>query len=395
MITAAILATTLVQGMGRVAVEGVVPRMFMGTSQVMPPVVAMGGLSGTSEFSRHADGNVSYPILITDKIGHYRFSEDGGFTNRWTYQYSWPKQTRPLANGENAYLVMGSKKMILVRRAGIVAANSSGGEDAPRSIYQVMVLERKKKQLIDYGWREGELSQVSLSPSEDYFATVESSTRRLFVGSTTRRKYQVPVALPKPQSMEFGGQDPYIDSDHPQSSQLTWLAEREVLLSLRDPNGLYRLSGGKATRVGAKAWLGFFTNTEYGITTDESGQGYFVKNFFKPQRICQVGSLVDSISTATSPSRTAFAFVNWDGQASDRYRRGYVLDRSGRKRAVELPATKGYRFGPTFLGEHALAFSSGRGQVDVYDLNNRVLDEKSVRTSPLSVKPTEQAVITL
>jgi hypothetical protein len=395
MITAAILATTLVQGTGRVAVEGVVPRTFKGTSQVLPPVVAMGGLSGTSEFSRHADGNVSYPILITDKIGHYRFSEDGGFTNRWIDQFSWPKQTRPLTNGENAYLIMGSKKMILVRRSGIVAANSSGGEDAPRSIYQVMVLERKRKQLIDYGWRAGEVSQVSLSPSEDYFATVESNTRRLFVGSTTRRKYQVPVPLPKPQSMEFGGQDPYIDSDHPQSSQLTWLAEREVLLSLRDPNGLYRLSGGKAIRVGAKAWLGFFPNTDYGIAAVESGQGYFVKNFFKPQRICQVGSIVDSISTATSPIRTAFAFVNWDGQASDRYRRGYVLDRSGRKRAFELPASKGYRFGPTFLGESALAFSPAKGQLDIYDLNNRILDEKSVRTYPLNVKPTEQAVITL
>jgi hypothetical protein len=395
MITAAILATTLVQGMGRVAVEGDFPKTFNGTSQVLTPVVAMGGHSGASEFGSHTDGNVSYPILISDKIGRYRFSEDGGFSNRWIDQFPWPKQTRPLANGENAYLVLGSKKMILVRRAGIVAANSSGGEDAPRSIYQVMVLERKKKLLVDYGWREGELSQVSLSPSEDYFATVESNTRRLFVGSTTRRKYQVPVALPKPQSMEFGGQDPYVDSDHPQSSQLTWLAEREVLLSLRDPNGLYRLSGGKATRIAAKAWLGFFPNTDYGIYADESGQGYFVKNFFKAQRICQVGSIVDSISTATSPSSTAFAFVNWDGQASDKYRRGYVLDRSGRKRAFELPATKGYRFGPTFLGERALAFSSGKGQVDVYDLNNRVLDEKSVRMYPLNVKPTEQVVITL
>jgi len=338
---------------------------------------------------------IACPILISERSGHFRYSEDGGFSNRWRQVFTWPPKATPLGNGESAYAVLGNTKIILVRRVGLEAFKATKQQEAPQPVFQILVLSRDGGRVIDYGWREGAVSQVSLSPSEDYFATVESNTRRLFVGSTTRRKYQVPVALPKPQSMEFGGQDPYIDSDHPQSSQLTWLAEREVLFSLRDPNGLYRLSDGKATRVGVKAWLGFFPNTDYGITADGSGQGYFVNNFFKPQRICQVGPIVDSISTATSPSRTAFAFVNWDGQASDKYRRCYVLDRSGRKKAFDLPATKGYRFGPTFLGERALAFSSGKGQVDVYDLNNRVLDEKSVRTYPLNVKPTEQVVITL
>ena len=395
MIAAVILTTSLIYRVGGLTDFDSSFISVAGFALLRPTVPADELLSRVAEHGVEPREKIPYPILISDSSDHYRFSEDGGFSNRWSRIFKWPAKSVPLGNSENSYVVIGDRKLILVRRVGIDSASTSRVVESPKPVYQILVLDRDGKRVLDFGWRGGLLSQVSLSPNEKNFAAIESTTRKLFVGSTTSRGFQAPITLPKPGSLEFGGQDPYIDGDHPQSSQLAWLAGREIVLSSRDPDGLYRLSPDKAMRIGAKAWLGFFSNTEYGISTDYSGVGYLVKNFFKPQRICQIGPLTDSISTATSPSKKLFAFVNWDGQAADRYRRGYVLDGDGRKRAFDLLASKEYRFGPTFIGERYLAFSDGKSQADVYDLNFQSLDQKSIKLYQLNVKHSERVVIRL